>query len=159
MLPPPALLFLIPLPGLVAAGLRLRASLVLAGGLVGAVAYMIVSMLWPRDMTEADAEAYYVVGHMAFVQSLVIAAAILAVAQAVKERLGREDRLTTTLLALMVQIGGALSLLPVTIPPQNRVAWLGHVGEIGAFVFMAGVAGLLLTLVVQPVLRRIKGRA
>ncbi len=56
-------------------------------------------------------------------------------------------------------IGGAASLVPVTIPPADRVALFGTVGEVGAFVFLAGVAGLVLTIVLRPLLRRIRGRA
>lgn len=158
MLPHPAFLILIPLPALVAALAGLRASLVLGAGLLGAVAYMALALFWPQAAQEVATDTYYVVGFAVFVQSLIVVAFVATVAQAVKERLGREDRMVTVVLGLMVLTGGAASLVPVTVPPADRVAGFGVVGEVGAFVFLAGVAGLVLTLVVQPVIRRIRRR-
>jgi uncharacterized membrane protein len=158
MLPPPAFLILIPLPALAATLAGLRASLVLGAGLLGAVAYMALALFWPQETTEVAQDSYYVVGFAVFVQSLVVVAFVAAVAQAIKERLGRADRMPTVVSGLMALIGGALSLLPVTVSPADRVAGFGVVGEVGAFVFFAGVAGLVLTIVLRPIFRRIRGR-
>ena len=159
MLPAPAFLILIPLPALVAAILGLRASLVLGAGLLGAVAYMVLALAWPQEGGAAATDSYYVVGFAVFVQSLIAVTFVATVAQAIKERLGRADRMPTVASGLMMLIGGAASLVPVTIPPADRVALFGTVGEVGAFVFLAGVAGLVLTIVLRPLLRRIRGRA
>lgn len=159
MLPAPAFLILIPLPALVAAVLGLRASLVLGAGLLGAVAYMVLALAWPQEGGAPATDSYYVVGFAVFVQSLIAVAFVATVAQAIKERLGRADRMPTVVSGLMMLIGGAASLVPVTIPPADRVALFRTVGEVGAFVFLAGVAGLVLTIVFRPLLRRIRGRA
>ncbi|MAM62608.1 hypothetical protein [Maritimibacter sp. UBA3975] len=159
MLPPPALLILIPLPALLAALLGLRASWVTVAGLMGSTAYMLVAVFWPSGPTPLGADAYYVVGFVAFVRTLVIIAFVLMVAQVVKERLGREDRLTTNTLYLMVLIGGAASLLPFTFPPDRRGGWAQVVAEIGAYVLLAGLAGLVLTIILRPLIRRIRRAA
>lgn len=156
-MPPPALLLVIPIPALIAAAFGLRSSLVMAAGLVGAVAYMIIAMAWPSEIGEPYADTYYVVGYIAFVQSLVVVTFFLLVAQAIKERLGHEDRRTTLVLFAMVLLGGTTSVLPLTIRPPATDGWATGLAEIAAYIFMAGLIGHVITIVIRPVIRRLRG--
>lgn len=156
MLPPAALLILIPAPALVALAFRLRASLVMAGGLLGVMAYMVTAMSWPLDTVDAHTGTAYLAGSVVFVRGLVILTFVMLVAQAVKERLGDEDRLTTITLFLMVLVGGAVSLLPLTTLPPSTDGWRNLAANIGAYLFMAGLLGLAFVLVLRPALRRLR---
>lgn len=159
MLPPAVLLLLIPAPALAALGLRLRTSLVMAGGLLGVVAYMVTAMFWPMESADAYGDSYFLVGSIVFIRSLVILTFLLLVAQAVKERLGPEDRLTTVTLFLMLLIGGALSLLPLTTLPPSTGGWRSAIANLGAYFFMAGLLGLGFVILLRPVIRRLRGSA
>ncbi|HBZ43480.1 MAG TPA: hypothetical protein DEO85_05335 [Maritimibacter sp.] len=156
MLPHAALLLLIPAPALAALALHLRASLVMAGGLIGAAAYMVTAMTWPVDIPDTYADTYYVTGSIVFVRSLVILSFLLLVAQGVKERLGTEDRLTTVTLFLMVLIGGAVSLLPLTSQPPGTDGWRTAAANLGGTLFMAGLMGLAFVILIRPLLRRLR---
>lgn len=159
MLPPPALLLVIPIPALIAAAFGLRSSLVMAAGLLGALAYMIIGMTWPSAIGQPYADTYYVVGYVAFVQSLVVVTFFLLVAQAIKERFGREDRRATLALFAMVLLGGTTSVLPLTMRPPATDGWATSLAEVAAYIFMAGLIGLVITILIRPLTRRLRGKA
>lgn len=158
MLPHPALLLLIPAPALAALALRLRASHVIAAGLAGAAVHAALAVAWPTGRPGASDEAYYVVANGAVLVTLALLALVLLAAQRVKERRGREDRLTTVTLFLMALIGATMSLLPVaTLPPATQ-DWRLFAANLGSYLFLAGLLGLVHTILLRPLLGALRGR-
>lgn len=159
MLPHPALLLMIPAPSLIALLFRTRASWVMGAGLLGTIGYTIIAMTRPMDIPEAYAETHYLTGSIAFLHGFVIVTFLLLVAQVVKERLGREDRLTTLTLFLLNLIGGAISLLPLTTQPPSTEGWRNALANVGGYLFIAGLIGLAFVIMIRPLIRRLRRSA